>query len=115
MHLQHAAAGARGGHHIIVWSKALNDLLGDLPRGGAITRIERRLTATGLPRNLDGATCVLKQLDRREGDRRTNEIDETGDEQTDPNGPARRALSEGVRLGHRFLRCVAPSPLCPPP
>jgi hypothetical protein len=101
MQLEHAATGAGRHHDIIVGSKALNDLLGNLPRSGAITRIERRLTATGLPRNLDGAARVLEQLDRREPDRRTDKIDQTGDEQADPHGLGRLAGSWSLRLGHK--------------
>ena len=88
---EHAGAGSRGRHDIIDSRKRLDHLFGDPARRRPVAGIEGGLATAGLRRNLDTAARILKELHRREGDRRPDQVDKAGDEQSD--AAFRRALS----------------------
>src|SRR6266481_4396473 len=90
MRFQHAGAGARGRHDVIIGREGLDHLFGDGARAAAVAGIEGRLSAAGLGRHRDPAAGILQELDGREADRRPDQIDQAGDEKTDALG----------RIGH---------------
>ena len=80
--LQHGAAGAGRGDHIVEALEGLDRRLGDRRSVRSIAGIIGRLAATGLAlRHAHRAAGVFQKLQRRKADRGAEEIDETGDEQ----------------------------------
>ena len=80
-------------------SSLLRIVYDDGAGGDAVAGVEGRLAAAALQRHVDDAARVLQELDGGKSDRRADQIDEAGDEQTDPprlmlghqtNPPARR-------------------------
>ncbi len=91
---EHAGARARRRHHVVEGLEGGDHLARDAPRRGAVARVVGGLAAAGLPaRHLDPAARILEQLDRGEADRRAEQIDQAGDEESDAGLP----LGHGLR------------------
>ena len=91
--LQHAGAGARRRHHVVVGLEGGDRLARQLLRGRLVAGVVGRLAAAGLRRrHVDIAAGVGQQLDRRKADRGAEQVDEAGDEQTDARAPFGRLL-----------------------
>ena len=84
MGAQHPGTRARGGHDIVVAGKGVEQAAHQVLGGLAVAGVEGRLAAAGLgARHLDPAAGVLEQPDRGKAYRRSEQVDQAGDEQGD--------------------------------
>ena len=82
--LQHATTGTRRHDDVIVAAKRVENPRGKVARRGAVAGIVGGLTAAGLRAwYFDLTSGLFQQPDRREADRRSMQVDQTGDEQRD--------------------------------
>ena len=102
MRLDHADAGTRGRHDIVVGLEDLDEAPRQPGRVPAVAAVEGGLAAAGLRAgHLDLAAGLLQQLQRREADVGSDRVDQAGHEQRHPRG---RGLG-GFDGGFAHLRC----------
>ena len=83
MRREHAATRPARNDDVVAIGECLDSLARQRLRRRAVAGVIGGLPATGLRRHDDRATCILEQLDRGEADRRADDVDEAGDEQSD--------------------------------
>ena len=80
---QHAPARAARGDDVVAVLERVDRLPRQRFRAVAVAGIVGRLTTAGLTWHDDPAASVLEQFDGRKSDARPDDVDETGDEQSD--------------------------------
>lgn len=94
---EHAGTGARRYHDVIELLEGGDDLSGDPLGALGVATVIGWLAAAGLClRDDDLAACLLQQLHGGEADVWTKQVDQAGNEQTDPLRPALHARPQGI-------------------
>ncbi len=89
VHFQHAGAGARRRHHVVMGFECRDGQARKLFCGRLVAGVVGGLAAAGLPcRDIDVAAGVRQQLGRSKSDRRPEQVDKASYEQADARSPS---------------------------